>query len=69
MENGEEETFKKLKKATFNDVLSRMTNQSADEQRYGLWPTILETMGWTREEYIKEIISRTEDSNDLSQFF
>jgi len=51
----EDDTFNKLKKATFRDVLHRMSNMTMDEMRFGRWISILESMGWKSEDYLDRL--------------
>ena len=60
----EDDTFNKLKKATFADVRIRINAQTFNETKHGSWIQILESMGWTREEYISAIMEAAEDGAD-----
>lgn len=55
--SSEDDTFRKLKKATLNDVIHRLSNQTLEEARHGRWIEIVESMGWGHEEYLDKIRS------------
>jgi hypothetical protein len=63
--SSEDETFRRLKRATFDQCRIRLGNQTKEETLLGKWIEILNSMGWSQDEYttkIKELFDRIQNA-------